>query len=172
MKEGFDVRTCEDGFSALVKLRFALPDLIICDLRMPSMSGFELLSIVRRRFPQIPVIAISGEFDAAGPFGLLADAFFQKGAYRPDQLFIKIASLLKSSPLRPSSAKSASAPVWTPLNDRGYYVLTCSECLRSFSVPQSDSTEDLCETECINCGAMNRYLRQSGSERRLTVPKV
>jgi CheY-like chemotaxis protein len=59
---GFFVRTAEDGFVALRILREVLPDLIISDLRMPGMSGFELLSIVRRRFPHIPTIAISGEY--------------------------------------------------------------------------------------------------------------
>jgi YesN/AraC family two-component response regulator len=39
-----------------------LPDLIIPDLAMPNMYGFDLLSVVRRRFAVIPVIVISGEF--------------------------------------------------------------------------------------------------------------
>ena len=42
---GFSVRTAEDGFVALKILREVLPDLIISDLRMPGMSGFELLSL-------------------------------------------------------------------------------------------------------------------------------
>jgi len=58
---GHEVLTAEDGFHALVELRSVLPELIVSDLRMPGMSGFELLSIVRQRFPHIPVIAISGE---------------------------------------------------------------------------------------------------------------
>lgn len=57
---GFEVRTAADGFEALVELRKAPPDIVISDLHMPNMSGFELLSVVRRRFPHIPVIAISG----------------------------------------------------------------------------------------------------------------
>ncbi len=64
---GYEVRTAEDGFHALVELRSLLPDVIISDLRMPNMSGFELLSIVRKRFPHIPVIAISGEFVGKAP---------------------------------------------------------------------------------------------------------
>jgi CheY-like chemotaxis protein len=161
IKEGFEVRTSDDGFSALVMLRNAPPDLIIADLRMPSMSGFELLSIVRRRFPQIPIIAISGEFNAGGPVGLLADAFFQKGTYRPTQLFIKIAELLKSSPLRASVVRGDLAPVWVPLNERGYFVLICTECLRSFSEPDDGKTDELCEVECVHCGAKVQYLRDS-----------
>src|ERR1700760_1610945 len=41
---GFSVRTAEDGFVALQILREILPDIILSDLRMPGMSGFELLS--------------------------------------------------------------------------------------------------------------------------------
>ena len=77
---GFSVRTAEDGFVALKILREVLPDVIISDLRMPNMSGFELLSVVRRRFPHLPTIGISGEFILATmPLGLLVDQFFQKG---------------------------------------------------------------------------------------------
>jgi len=76
---GFSVRTAEDGFVALKILREVLPDMIISDLRMPNMSGFELLSIVRRRFPHLPTIGISGEFILATmPLGLLVDHFFPK----------------------------------------------------------------------------------------------
>ena len=57
---GYEVRTAADGFAALVELRRSQPDILISDLRMPNMSGFELLSVVRRRFPHIAVIAISG----------------------------------------------------------------------------------------------------------------
>lgn len=113
------MRTSDDGFSALIKLRTALPDLIITDLRMPNVSGFELLSIVRRRLPQIPVIAISGEYDAAGPVGLLADVFLQKGSYRPPQIFMHVRALLEASPIRSSVLKTNTAPVWTPVKRTG-----------------------------------------------------
>src|SRR3954467_3282378 len=86
--QNWNVRTAEDGFEGLRLLRETAPDLIISDLRMPNMSGFEFLAVVRRRFPHIPVIAISGEFllDGMRP-GLLVDAFLLKGGYTPDQLF-------------------------------------------------------------------------------------
>jgi CheY-like chemotaxis protein len=62
-ERGYEVRTAKDGFQALVERRGSRPDIIISDLRMPSMSGCELLSVVRRRFPRLPVIAISGEYN-------------------------------------------------------------------------------------------------------------
>src|SRR5208282_5605392 len=47
-KEGYEVRVAKDGFDALAQMRGALPDLILTDLKMPNMSGFEFLSVVRR----------------------------------------------------------------------------------------------------------------------------
>jgi CheY-like chemotaxis protein len=103
--KGYEVRTAQDGFEALAELTRSLPDLIISDLRMPNMSGFELLSVVRRRFPHIAVIAISGEYHGLTPEGLIADAFFTKGQYSIQELFQKIADLVENSPLRPNLAK-------------------------------------------------------------------
>lgn len=47
------VDTAVDGLDALMKLKRSLPDLIVSDLRMPRMSGFELFAVVRQRFPHI-----------------------------------------------------------------------------------------------------------------------
>ena len=51
---GHSVRSAEDGPSALLEIRQEVPDIILSDLNMPRMSGFEFLSIVRRRFPSHP----------------------------------------------------------------------------------------------------------------------
>jgi CheY-like chemotaxis protein len=159
-EHGYEVRPASDGFQALVELRRSKPDLIISDLRMPNMSGFELLSIVRRRFPHIPVVAISGEFVGESPVGLIADAFFVKGQYSPEELFSRIAALIEESPLRPHSAKPDRAPVWIPRNDAGYVVVTCPDCLRSFSVPEDEITrhEEICQADCVFCGTTVRFL--------------
>jgi hypothetical protein len=84
---------------------------------------------------RIFVIAISGEFNGASPAGLIADAFFTKGQYPAEELFRKIADLIEQSPLRPNLAKPDRAPVWIPRTDAGYLVVTCTDCLGSFSVP-------------------------------------
>src|ERR1017187_10216940 len=83
---GYVVKTAVDGLDALGKLRAGLPDLIISDLNMPRMSGMELLHIVRNRFPQIPVIVISGKAPDEMPEGLAADAYFHKNGFGFDQL--------------------------------------------------------------------------------------
>jgi len=80
---------------------------------MPNMNGFEFLSVVRRRFPTIPVIVISGEFSGLNvPESVLADALFSKGQYRPGELFRKIAELLNKPPKRPGAGKPSKAAVW------------------------------------------------------------
>ncbi|MBV8050723.1 MAG: response regulator [Acidobacteriaceae bacterium] len=156
---GYEVRKAKDGFQALLELRRSMPDVIISDLRMPNMSGFELLSVTRRRFPHIPVIAISGEYVAGSPPGLIADAFFVKGQYSPEELFQRIAELIDQSPIRPNSSKPDRAPVWVPCNDQGYFVVTCTDCLRSFSVPEElNEQSEMRETICIFCGTPVRYL--------------
>jgi CheY-like chemotaxis protein len=77
---GYRVRTAEDGFSALAEMRSELPDVLISDLDMPRMSGFELLVVVRERFPEVKVIAMSGIYSGNGvPRGVAADAYYPKG---------------------------------------------------------------------------------------------
>jgi len=159
---GFSVRTAEDGFVALKILREVLPDMIISDLRMPNMSGFELLSIVRRRFPHLPTIGISGEFILATmPLGLLVDHFFQKGEYTPAQLNARMKELIADSPIRPHIGKADRAPLWIPRKDAEYIVVTCPECLRSSSIANQTVTSDLQETECFACGAVISFLVDS-----------
>jgi CheY-like chemotaxis protein len=78
---GYTVRAAEDGFSALVEMRNQIPDILVSDLHMPGMSGFELLSVVRVRYPGISVIAMSGAFSGdVMPPGVTADYFHTKGA--------------------------------------------------------------------------------------------
>lgn len=159
---GFTVRTAKDGFVALQILRDVLPDIIISDLRMPNMSGFELLSIVRRRFPHIPTIGISGEFILASmPLGLLVDHFFQKGGYAPEQLKTKMKELISESPIRAHIGKVDRAPLWIPRKDAEYIVVTCPECLRSSSIADQLGAGELQETDCVACGATIKYLVDS-----------
>jgi DNA-binding response OmpR family regulator len=147
--EGFEVLVAKDGFEALAKMRGALPDLILTDLKMPNMSGFEFLSVIRRRFPQIPTIAISGEFQlAVEPLGVLADSFFVK-PFRFEELLAKITQLLREAPPRPA-VKKDRAPLWVPRNGE-YYVITCTECLRSFSIPAEKSARVLRELRALEC---------------------
>jgi CheY-like chemotaxis protein len=110
---GYEVSTAKHGFDALMKLKNGLlPDLIITDLNMPRMSGFELLPILRRMFPGILVIASSGAFDFESdiPGGLIADAFHAKAGPDPASLWKMTAALLASPCPRTSARYSCDEP--------------------------------------------------------------
>jgi len=98
--QGYEVATATDGFEALLQLLVKPSDLLISDLNMPHMSGFELLSIVRQQFPELPVIAISGAYESSEkvPSGVMADAFYPKGGYRLDEIFRTVADLIQQAP--------------------------------------------------------------------------
>jgi CheY-like chemotaxis protein len=163
--QGYEVCVARDGFAALAQMRGALPDLIVSDLKMPNMSGFEFLSIARRRFPQIPTIAVSGEFHPpVEPLGVLADAFLVK-PFRFEELLAKIADLLHDAPPRPA-IKRDRAPVWVPRNGE-YYVITCTDCLRSFSIPAEKSirlVRELRTLECIFCESKVQFIVEETPE--------
>ena len=74
------MRCAADGLAALSEINEEVPEILLSDLKMPGMSGFELLSAVRRRFPAIRVVAMSGAFSGHQvPDGVTADAFYAKG---------------------------------------------------------------------------------------------
>src|SRR5580658_7769640 len=77
---GFEAHEAEDGIDGLVKLRNELPKVIISDLQMPRMSGIEFVSVVRQRFPFIPVIFLSGSIPNELPAEAEPDYCFEKGA--------------------------------------------------------------------------------------------
>ena len=62
-KRRFNVVTAENGKHALNRIEITLPDMLITDLFMPEMDGFELLANVREKNPELPIIVISGEGD-------------------------------------------------------------------------------------------------------------
>jgi CheY-like chemotaxis protein len=153
--QGYEVHCAGDGFEGLAALKKSLPDMIISDLRMPNMNGFEFLSVVRHRFPAIPVVVISGEFSGVSvPESVLADAFFPKGGYKPSALFEKISELLSDLPSRRHANKPGIAAVWVK-NDLGMIAVTCTQCLRTF--PVDAASKGFNEAECDFCSSLVRF---------------
>jgi CheY-like chemotaxis protein len=77
---GHSVRTAGDGHAALAEIHESEPDILLTDLNMPRMSGFELISLVRFRSSKIAIVAMSADVsveDQQGNFDV--DAFYSKG---------------------------------------------------------------------------------------------
>jgi CheY-like chemotaxis protein len=80
-QSGYSVRRAPDGVVALEELRTEVPDILLSDLYMPRMSGFELLPVVRQEFPVTRVVAMSSAFSGSDvPPGVAADAFYAKAS--------------------------------------------------------------------------------------------
>ena len=94
--EGYQVRTAEDGASALAELSNGPFDLVISDLKMPKMGGMEFLQHFRGRGNTAPVLLASGyssrsitpELTSGGEVAVV-----QK-PYSPDDLLRKVRSML------------------------------------------------------------------------------
>jgi CheY-like chemotaxis protein len=156
--EGYEVLTAKDGLEGLHALSKSLPDLIISDLNMPRMSGFEFLAVVRERFPHIATIAMSGGYSSGErPVGILADAFLQKGNYTITELSHEVGKLLAASPLRSETRKSEIAPRFVPRDRAGYLIIACPMCLRPNKLEAVGLNGGIHQTICQSCGTPVRF---------------
>jgi two-component system, OmpR family, alkaline phosphatase synthesis response regulator PhoP len=79
--EGLDVRTVEDGREVLGLVRAWVPDLVILDLMLPGVDGFEVLRGLRGHSRDLPVLILSArgeEQDKIRGFRLDADQYVTK----------------------------------------------------------------------------------------------
>ena len=158
---GYRVQSAEDGFSALVEIRNEIPDIILSDLNMPGMSGFELLSVVRHRLPSIRVIAMSGAFSGDEvPPGVAADAFYQKGS--GVRSLLKILEGLAQLERLVTNPPETSSPLWIKRNGSDasgapYVTITCPECLRTFQQTVGCLLGLSREGHCFHCGTSVYY---------------
>lgn len=156
---GYVVKTAVDGLDAIGKLRAGLPDLIISDLNMPRMSGLEFLAVVRKRFPQIPVILISGVDADELPAGVSKDAYCPKNAHLYEQLLETISDLSKQPTQRTAPPPIDNETEQASWDGSGRYIIVCKDCLRNFSIASVIHIEGAKEwTVCVHCGKLVQFL--------------
>jgi two-component system cell cycle response regulator CpdR len=84
--EGFEVVMAETGSQLLAELEENPFDLLITDMQMPSMSALEVLPIIRWKYPNLPVVVVSGHYVN------MEEEFHRKG-FKVDMFFTKPLSL-------------------------------------------------------------------------------
>ena len=152
---GYSVRTAEDGLSALHAIRQEMPDILLSDLYMPRMTGFELLSVVRQRFPELQVVAMSGAYSGMEiPYGVSADAFYAKdtGIEALLQILRKLCAAERTA--SPSSSKVAPLWIYQEAIDSpssAHVTIVCPECLRTSSLSLDGSVDHVRVTRCAHC---------------------
>lgn len=158
---GYGVRSSSDGLSALKEIRADMPDIVLSDLFMPGMSGCELLSVIRRRFPGIQVVAMSSAYsDGQSRGGINADAFYEKATNLRSLLAI-IEEIRKTRTAVSRQFKTAR-PIWIAAaeeNSSGEVrvLLSCAECLRTFAEGFSKVSTTIREAACPFCLMPIRY---------------
>ena len=98
-KEGYRVRTAEGGTEALEAAASERPDLLILDLMLPGLSGYEVLGELRRRpeLTEVPVIVLTArrdEADRVRGLELGADDYVTK-PFSPRELVLRVGAVLR-----------------------------------------------------------------------------
>ena len=97
--EGFDVLIAMDGQDGLTKARTQSPDLIVLDLMLPKLNGYEVCTMLKQdgRYQKIPVVMFTAKAqDKDEKLGMEcgADAYFRK-PFKAQELLEKIRELVK-----------------------------------------------------------------------------
>jgi signal transduction histidine kinase/CheY-like chemotaxis protein len=101
-KEGWTVREAENGKEALELVTLQKPGLILLDLMMPVMDGFEFIKELRRNsdWEDIPVVIITAKVLSGQELSYLkgnVEQILQKGTYSRQDLLREVGGLLKAS---------------------------------------------------------------------------
>jgi DNA-binding response OmpR family regulator len=94
---GYEVDTAEDGDEAIAKLEKRGYDLLLLDIKMPHISGFDVLKFVREHHPRSRVIMLTAFAELANAMEskfLGADDFIGK-PYDPNEVLMAIERILK-----------------------------------------------------------------------------
>lgn len=94
---GYEVQTAEDGIVAGYQLLSKRPDLIICDIQMPHLNGFELVAALRADpgVQDIPVIFLTTATDVEHRCKALGAAGYLHKPTRADRLLSFIGEKIK-----------------------------------------------------------------------------
>ncbi len=109
-REGFEVKAVEDGAAALVATRADHPDLIVLDIMLPKMDGFQVCRTIRAE-STVPILLLSArgeEFDRVLGLELGADDYLSKPfAFR--ELVARIRAMLRRAQM-PGRSLGAAEP--------------------------------------------------------------
>jgi two-component system phosphate regulon response regulator PhoB len=98
---GFNVVACQDGYTALSMIKSHSPDLIVLDLMLPGLDGFEVCKELKRSpetrsIPLIMLTARGEEVDRVVGLELGADDYVVK-PFSPRELMLRIRAILRRS---------------------------------------------------------------------------
>jgi CheY-like chemotaxis protein len=162
----YEVATACDGVAALQIFRHTAPQVLLSDLQMPVMDGYELLRITRRFFPEVGVVAISGAWNPSTAVDRgLADGFYSKGSASFPKLLECVADLVARYPVRPRARLPGVSPSWVWHDDPAALAISCATCEQFFLLEPAlvPKTPGVHQSKCRHCKARLTFLVESGS---------
>lgn len=125
---GYETLVAKDGMSALTLIRKHKPDLLIIDINMPVMDGFELLERVRTSKNQVPAIMLTARkdrTDISRGLRLGADDYVTK-PFGLEELLLRVRAILRrSQPVTEEFSILTCGPI--SLNEETYEVFLNDE---------------------------------------------
>ena len=105
---GYHVHTCSSPRDALEQCRHGRFDLVVTDYKMPNMDGVEFIRELRKQYPAMPIILISGFTDTLGLNEATtgADAVIQKSAHEVGHLIRAVNRLVRRPLKKPTTPLS------------------------------------------------------------------
>ncbi len=106
-KEGYNVLVADDGEKGWMMARTDIPDLIVLDLALPKLHGFEVLENIRahgatRHIPVLIMTVLGEQEDIRKGFALGANDYLVKGYYTPLEMLNKVRLLLSEAEVKKS----------------------------------------------------------------------
>jgi len=119
--EGYEIKSAGDGEEALAMAIKEKPDLILSDVMMPKISGFDMLDILRatpetRDIKVIMMTALSSEDQRARGETLGANKYLVKSQVGIEDVVRSIHELLADAPINPAPTTPAPTPAPAPVN--------------------------------------------------------
>ena len=108
--EGYESRVAEDGRAGLSAVREWEPHLVILDLMLPGIDGYQVLESMRREGNKVPVLILTArgeEADKVRGFRLDADQYVTK-PFGVLELLERVGSLLRRAADRPGATRDAT----------------------------------------------------------------
>jgi DNA-binding response OmpR family regulator len=109
VREGYQVHTARDGDEGLAAARSSRPDLVILDVMLPRLDGFELCRILRRE-TNIPIMMLTAkgeEIDRVVGLELGADDYVTK-PFSMRELLVRVRNMLRRAQVAPEGVDAAA----------------------------------------------------------------
>lgn len=144
IREGFEVATAQNGEVGLKKFDEFKPDVVVADVMMPKMDGFEMLKLIRLKSPHTPVLFLSARTaldDVVHGFEIGANDYIRK-PFQIAELVVRIKALLRR----------ASATVEDS-------VLTIADCKLDFALQKLIMGANTRELSHIEASILDEFFR-------------